>query len=415
MKLAQLSTWLRDWICRMFPWRDRPRLERVVVGYEKAGIVIHDEPIAWNADTVIIEVEFSFPIAAAEQQRDFWLEICEGPPILSVIQPSETESDDTRLVFRLPVPRHSACANLCWRDSVLRQVPLPLLRREEFLGHLRMDCPTLFARLGELSVQCQAIVEGQCRGLLATAMLRSPTSLLPILGLNPVLEFTTEHSRRPQLAPLTLTSQQLASREAIVSINLPPQAWWDGKTVLRWNIAERTLAVDRIRTVSAESYRNSLFAVDARYVHYARDGALSFGRYPFLADATCRVGPCFLIATHESGLAGLHSFVVRVQYKDAGLPPDYLEQEVLVTNGPSLFIPMTTTPERFQQISTFDLFSQGEQLAQLSVCTRDTTTFTSEGGFTVPAEYPWTAVAEAELADHLRKLMEVPRISESGT
>jgi hypothetical protein len=34
--------------------------------------------------------------------------------------------------------------------------------------------------------------------------------------------------------------------------------------------------------------------------------------------------------------------------------------------------------------------------------------FTGEGGFREPADFDWTPVADQELADRLRRLMEVP-------
>jgi hypothetical protein len=34
--------------------------------------------------------------------------------------------------------------------------------------------------------------------------------------------------------------------------------------------------------------------------------------------------------------------------------------------------------------------------------------FTSEGGFREPADFDWTPVTEQELAERLRRLMEVP-------
>jgi len=36
------------------------------------------------------------------------------------------------------------------------------------------------------------------------------------------------------------------------------------------------------------------------------------------------------------------------------------------------------------------------------------------GGFTAVQDYPWSPVAEEELSDHLRRLMEVPNSFESG-
>ena len=50
-----------------------------------------------------------------------------------------------------------------------------------------------------------------------------------------------------------------------------------------------------------------------------------------------------------------------------------------------------------------------------SVCYHRPARFTNEGGFQAPEEYPWSPIAEEELADHLRKLMDAPHPFQSGS
>src|SRR5262249_7534003 len=95
----------------------------------------------------------------------------------------EGTEDVYRLFFRLAPPARSTAVDLLWRNRVLGQLTLPVLSCEEFLRHLRLQMPTMYVRIGDQSVACQTFVAMQCRGLLASALLTSPTSLVPLLDL----------------------------------------------------------------------------------------------------------------------------------------------------------------------------------------------------------------------------------------
>jgi len=246
-------------------------------------------------------------------------------------------------------------------------------------------------------------------------VLKSPTSLLPILDLKPVIEFTFHRSRQTYVQPIPLTSGQLAARETMVSVPSPVWPCFEGASEVRWGVAGQTLASKALRTISARAFQDSLYVLDSRYVFCDHAGNTGYSRYFVHQDGVTRLGPCFVIASREKGIAAVHPLQVRIQYKDPDALPAFLEQEVLITDGPSLFIPTTTTPEKMQQFSAFELYNKGEYLGLLSLCSRDVATFTSEGGFIAPEDSPWTSVAEEELADHLRRLMEVPSPFESGS
>ena len=68
------------------------------------------------------------------------------------------------------------------------------MSKDEFLQNLRLQMPTLCVRLGTQTVACQTFVSSQCRGLLASAVLTSPTSLVPLLDLELQVEFRCERS-----------------------------------------------------------------------------------------------------------------------------------------------------------------------------------------------------------------------------
>src|SRR3989442_1595869 len=80
-----------------------------------------------------------------------------------------------------PVPVRTTSAEIFWRQRTLGQLTLPVLDREEFCRQLSLQMPTLNVCLGEQTVACQTYVSGQSRGLSATALLSSPTSLVPLV------------------------------------------------------------------------------------------------------------------------------------------------------------------------------------------------------------------------------------------
>jgi hypothetical protein len=407
--LKHIATRLLRKAYSIFPWLDGPWIRDIQIGYEKSGIVVRGEPIPWNADAVLIEVQVWFP-QRVSPKNEFALELSGEPPVMPVAQQPvlDTEEATVCFVFRMPVPARSCRVGLFWRCDFLAHIALKTLSREEFLANLHLESTTLFARLGDQNVACAAVVAGQVQALTAGVVLRSVTSLLPIVDLCPCLE-VTGRSGETHALPLVLTSGQLTGREAMASVILPEWLHGDHGVHLQWSIAGQWRADSRLHPVTAESFRRSLVCVDCRYVMVDRDGVMASSRYFLVRDDVTQLGPCFLVASREPGIAAVHSFCVRIHYKDPDRRPDFVEQGVLITDGPSPFIPLMLSPEEFQRVASFDLFSDGEHLSQLALCTRDTATFTNEGGFTAPEDYPWTPTAEEELADHLRKLMDVPR------
>ena len=75
---------------------------------------------------------------------------------------------------------------------------------------------TLFVQIGSENVACQTFVANQCRGLLANAVLTSPTSLVPMLDLELQVEFRCERGGLAHREPAALSSSQLAGRQAFV-------------------------------------------------------------------------------------------------------------------------------------------------------------------------------------------------------
>jgi hypothetical protein len=175
-----------------------------------------------------------------------------------------------------------------------------------------------------------------------------------------------------------------------------------------WTLAGRVLARGEVRVLSQRAFRRSLHLLDSRYIYQDKRGTTALTRHLPKLDESSRVGPCFLVASKEPGLAALCTLAVRVQFKGASRSPILLDQEVLVTDGPSLFIPGTICAEDLREVTAFELLNGSQVLGLLSMSPAPVAGFTSEGGFKLPDEYAWNSVAEEELADRLSRLTEIP-------
>ena len=68
-------------------------------------------------------------------------------------------------------------------------------------------------------------------------------------------------------------------------------------------------------------------------------GKVKVARHPPPAGEAARLGPCFVLASREPGAAGLLTLQVIAVGTGSGQPPLTLEQQVLVTDGPTVFAP----------------------------------------------------------------------------
>src|SRR5262245_18800254 len=204
----------RDWAMHdLWPiYRTGPRPQALHYSYEKAGLTLHDQPIPWNAEAVLVEALVRFPPAAARRKSDFLLRLPRQEPLVPESLRQDEADGRHRLLFRLPPPAQSTAVELLYRNYVLGQLTLPVLSYEEFLRGLRLQMPTLFVRLGDQSVACQTFVATQCRGLLVSGLLTSPTSLVPLLDLGLQVRFQSEKGTASHAVEARLSSSQLAGR-----------------------------------------------------------------------------------------------------------------------------------------------------------------------------------------------------------
>src|SRR5689334_11239576 len=171
----------RDWAMNdLWPLhRIGPKPQAMHHSYEKAGVMVDDQPIPWNAEAVVVEGLLRLP-AGGRQKADFHLRLPGREPVPAETLRPEDGGDNCRLFFRFPPPAETATAELVWRGQFLTRVHLPVLGRAEFVQGLRLQHPTLAVCLGEQTVACQTFVSTQCRGLVASALLSAPTSLAPV-------------------------------------------------------------------------------------------------------------------------------------------------------------------------------------------------------------------------------------------
>jgi hypothetical protein len=385
-------------------YRISPQPQALHYSYEKAGLTLSNQPIPWTAEAVVVEALLRLP-SGGRRKAEFQLRL-PGQELVPAEQLRRQEAEGRyRVTFRLPPPGATVTAEVLYRDHALGQLTLPWLSRDEFLENLRLQMPTLFVRLGNASVACQTFVSSQCRGLLASAVLTSPTSLVPLLDLDLQVEFRCERSETSFRVPATLCSSQLANRTALLAVAPRRYPRRLGTWVATWLLGDQPLASQRVRGISQRTFERSLRISDTRYVVQAGE------RPPRLArqlppDRGSRVGPCFLVSSGEPGMAGLCRLQVTAQVAGAVQPPLLLEQHVLITDGPSLVAPGTLDPAGLNQVSGFELRVRGRSLGALALAPAPSATFTSEGGFKPPNEFNWSPAAEEELNEKLNRLLD---------
>src|SRR5207253_10193755 len=114
------------------------------------------------------------------RKEDFLLRIPGQEPVPLDNLRREESQEHYRLYFRLPPPAQTTNAEVVWRHHRLGELTLAIVPRAEFLGKLSLQLPTLAVCLGTQTVACQTFVTSQCQGLLASAVLNSPTCLAPL-------------------------------------------------------------------------------------------------------------------------------------------------------------------------------------------------------------------------------------------
>lgn len=400
------------------PWRDwamidlwplnriGPRPQALHFRYEKAGLILDNQSIPWNAEAVLVEAAVRLPGQQDFRKGDFRLRLCPtGPSHPPESLYREKEDGFFRLIFRINVPPQAITVEVLWRERSLGQMTLPVLQEQEFRQHLGLHMPSLQVRLGERTVPCQTYVGQQCDGLMATALLSSPTSLVPIADLGLHVNFRCEQGGFNQDLPVEFTSSQLKSRQTLITV-VPRKPRRLGNWQATWMLGDVPLATQRIKSIGQRGFQQSLRISQTRFVLRTGKGEVKVARVLPPLDGIKRVGPCFLISSSEQGMAGLCHLQVRAQVQDAVQPPLLMEQEVLITDGPSPFAPGTLDISDLSTVTGFELRYKNQILGVLPMVPAPSAIFSSEGSFKPPPDFMWSPAADDQLNERLAKLIE---------
>ena len=375
-------------------------------GYEKTGLSVRDQPIPWNAEAVFVEADIPVLTSGARRKSDFQLHIPRQELLLPELLHREEGEESQRVFFRFTPPGRTTVAELLYRGHLLGTFTLPFLSAQEFIRGLDLQMPTLFARFGDQSVACQTFVATQCRGLHFSALLTSPTSLAPLSDLGIRVELASECGGAAQVAFANLSSSQLAGNRTLVTV-LPRRFYRRiGKWTANWQVRDRRLAVQEVRSISQRQFRHSLRVADTRFVHQLKNQKVEITRHlPPLSNVE-RIGPCFFLSSKEPGMAGVCDLQMRTLVLGARRPPLLVEDSLLVTDGPTMFAPGTVDVADLDQVTAFELRCKGNILGTLPLCPAPSAAFNAEGGFKPPAEFSWSTAAEEELGDRMSRLFE---------
>jgi hypothetical protein len=401
-----LKRW-RDWAMHdLWPlYRIGPQPQALHYRYEKAGLLLENQPIPWNAEAVLVEGRVRFDANQNRHKADFVLRLgTDGQRFIPEAMRRDEDDGYHRLLFRLKVPPRTTTVELLWRTRSLAQMTLPVLSEGDFRRQLSLQMPSLHVRLGQRTVACRTYVSTQCDGLVATAVLSSPTSLAPVSDLDLRVEFHSDRGGPAQTLPVQLTSSQLKSRQATITV-VPRKPRRLGGWEATWLLGDVPLASQRIKAISKRQFQKSLRLAETRFVLQSVKKEVTLSRLLPDLDGIDRAGPCFLVSSSEPGMAGLCLMQVRAQVPGAVQAPVLHEQEVLITDGPSPFAPGTLDVADLAQISGFELRLKNQVLGVLPLTAAPTALFSSEGGFTPAADFIWSPAADDQLSERLGRLL----------
>jgi hypothetical protein len=398
-----IKHWL-DWVMSdvLHLTRTRPYGQAIYTRYEKAGLVLYDLPVPWSADAVVVEVNFKSRPAA--RKADFAIRLPGAEPVLpESLRP--IGEDRHRLLFRLPVPPGSTIGELLWKNRFLSRVTIPVLTSADFLSGLRLTLPTVAVRLGSQTVAAQTFAAVQCKGIVATCVLRSPTPLAPVADLGLRAVFRSGRTGGTYEVPAALSSTQLRATEALVTAVSPKHPRRVGDWTVSWHIGARELCSQQVEALPARQFEQSLRVSDVRFVVGDKAGGVKVVKQPPPAGEASRVGPCFLVASSVPGMAGLCRLQVNAMVPGEGNGAVLMEEEVLVTDGPAVFAPGMVEAEDLARLSGFELRHKGRVLGIASLSPVPTAVLNAEGGFKPPADFAWSNAADDELSERLTRLM----------
>jgi hypothetical protein len=391
--------WARDNLFR----RARPRPLSAAVGYERGGATRWEphRPVPWTADAVVVDILLQLP-PPARRKTDLAFRLPAGTFPADALRPDA--GDRFRVTFRFPVPPDTVRGELLWKGHVLASVAVPVLTPGGFLGGLVVTNPTAAVRLGAATVTATAFVPDGCAALAAAAVLRCPTALAPLAELPLRVLFRDEEAGATHAVPVALTAGQLARAEALVVAVCPAAPRAPGAWSVTWAAGDRVLAAHRVRAISAARFADGVRVLETRFAIVDAGGGVRTTKAPPALGGADRVGPCFVLAGVEPGAAGVCRFDVTGVYTGGGEGGLWREAEALVTDAPAAFVPALFGADELTRVSGFELRLSGRLLGVASLRPVPAAALDGEGGFAPPPDFTWSAAADDELADRLRRL-----------
>lgn len=394
--------WVHDTISRIMQRSTHPVTWHY--GYEKAGMTVEDQPAAWNADAIQVDASFIPTAAASRLPADYQLRFPNGMPVPAASFTPREGSPQWRLRFRMPPQKATTNVDLLYRNNPVARTTVPVVGMERFLSELKLEVPSVYALLGEHCVACKRFVASQCRGLQSSAVLSSPHALVPLVDLGLHVELQAKGRSDIQRLEIAFNAAQLLSKQALVTVT--PRTWPRkmGTWLVTWHLAGNVVATIQVQAVAQREFLKSLHVVDRKLILYHPDGQVELSSSILPGPSRCRVGPCFIVASSEPGMAGLCDFQLRTSVPGAYRPPLMLSQELLVTDRPTMVAPGTLDPEDVSQISSFELRTRGRDLGSLPLRPLPVANFNAEGAITKLPDLVWDSTAEEALQSALSRL-----------
>jgi hypothetical protein len=401
--------WL--WTKRWIDWlrndalplaRTRRSSHEVFFQYQVGVQTHHRVPLPWTAEIATLEVQLSLP-PAVRRKSDFGLHFPDGEYIVAdAVRPEA--GDRHRVVFRFPVPRATISCDLLWKHAVVLPITIPVLTPDMFLANLHVASPTTVIRVAGQGVAAAAFVGRDCKGFFASAVLRSHHGLAPVAELGLWVEFRRERTGRLFSVPVPLSASQRAATEAVVTAACPKVPRQAGTWSVIWRVGKEELARRRIEVLRPRRFEESVRVLDTRFAVSDKAGAIRVVRQPPPAGTAEGLGPCFLVASSEPGAVGLCPLSLFAVTSGDQTARPILTEDALVTDAPVMFAPGLLAVGELGRIAGFELRLNGRTIGTASLSPVPPAVLTAEGGFKPPPEFTWTAAAEDELLDRLRKL-----------
>jgi hypothetical protein len=371
--------------------------------YYQVGVQHHHElPIPWTAEIVSIEIQLSLP-PSLRKKIDYSLRFPDGESVPADSVRPEL-GDRYRVVFRFPIPRSTVACELLWKNRIVFPVTIPVLTPEMFLANLQIVMPTITVRFGNQGVSANTYVANQCKGIIASALIRSHYSLEPLEELGLCVEFWSERTGKFFSVSVPLSASQRSANETLVSAACPKIPVRLGIWSIIWRIGRQELARQRIEVIPDRRFEDSVRILDTRFAVSDKVGGLRIVRQPPPAGTVESLGPCFLIASSEAGAVGMCRFSLFAISAGDQVPIQLLSQEILVTDAPDVFTPGLVGINELSRVGGFELRLNGRIVGTASLSPVPPALLTAEGGFKPPPEFSWTAAAEDELLERLKRL-----------